>query len=189
VFATRRCQLVWVFICVVGLTQPSLQSDVVALSKQVKQPGDELSTQFQLVPRLRICEAICPLSYIILWRAAVGLRSGRYLVIARHATMGWPNSGCFLWGPIPDYIRRVSTKPKGTLPMDCYLDAVGGLLPLWSEEGIPKAVQDKVAGKGQQNWKDQPLLLPKGGPLPNSVGVIYENKNMVMGPNGAQHQE
>jgi hypothetical protein len=27
------------------------------------------------------------------------------------------------------------------------------------------------------------------GPSPNSVGVIYENKNMVMGPDGARHQE
>jgi hypothetical protein len=37
-----------------------------------------------------------------------------------------------------------------TLPMDCYLDLVGGLVPLRCEEGRPKAVRDKVAGKGQQ---------------------------------------
>jgi hypothetical protein len=29
----------------------------------------------------------------------------------------------------------------------------------------------------------------RGGPSPNSVGVIYENKNMVLGPDGARHQE
>jgi hypothetical protein len=30
------------------------------------------------------------------------------------------------------------------------LDVVGGLMPLRFEEGIPKAVRDKVAGKDQQ---------------------------------------
>jgi hypothetical protein len=30
-----------------------------------------------------------------------------------------------------------------TLPMDCYLDVVGGLMPLRFEEGRPKAVRDK----------------------------------------------
>jgi hypothetical protein len=34
--------------------------------------------------------------------------------------------------------------------MDCYLDVVGGLVPLRFEEGTPKAVRDKAAGKGQQ---------------------------------------
>jgi SH3-like domain-containing protein len=29
----------------------------------------------------------------------------------------------------------------------------------------------------------------RGGPLPNYVGVKYENKNMVTGPDGALHQE
>jgi hypothetical protein len=54
----------------------------------------------------------------------------------------------------------------GALPMDCYLDVVEGLLPLWCEEGRPKAVRDKVTGKGRQHWKDQPLLLPKRRPIP-----------------------
>jgi hypothetical protein len=31
--------------------------------------------------------------------------------------------------------------------MDCYLDVVGGLVPLRCEEGRPKAVRDKVDGK------------------------------------------
>jgi hypothetical protein len=35
-------------------------------------------------------------------------------------------------------------------PVDCFLDVVGGLVPLRCEEGRPKAVRDKVAGKGQQ---------------------------------------
>jgi hypothetical protein len=34
--------------------------------------------------------------------------------------------------------------------MDCYLDVVGGLVPLRCEEDRPKAVRNKVAGKGQQ---------------------------------------
>jgi hypothetical protein len=34
--------------------------------------------------------------------------------------------------------------------MDCYLDVVGGLVPLRCEKGRPKAVRDKVAGEGQQ---------------------------------------
>jgi hypothetical protein len=34
--------------------------------------------------------------------------------------------------------------------MDYYLDVVGGLVPLGFEEGRPKAVRDKIAGKGQQ---------------------------------------
>jgi hypothetical protein len=29
----------------------------------------------------------------------------------------------------------------------------------------------------------------RGGPSPNSVGVIYENKNIVTVPDGALHQE
>jgi hypothetical protein len=37
-----------------------------------------------------------------------------------------------------------------SLPMDCYLDVVGGLVPLRCEERRPKAVRDKVDGKGQQ---------------------------------------
>jgi hypothetical protein len=37
-----------------------------------------------------------------------------------------------------------------SLPVDCYLDVVGGLVPLRCEEGRPKAVRDKVTGKGQQ---------------------------------------
>jgi hypothetical protein len=39
-----------------------------------------------------------------------------------------------------------------SLPIDCYLDVVGGLVPLRFEEGRPKAVRDKLAGKGQQQY-------------------------------------
>jgi hypothetical protein len=35
--------------------------------------------------------------------------------------------------------------------MDCYLDVVGGLVPLRFEEGRPKAAQDEVAGKASSN--------------------------------------
>jgi hypothetical protein len=59
--------------------------------------------------------------------------------------------------------------------MDCYLDVVGGLVSLRSEEGRPKAVWDKVAGKGQQqyywteavqvtNTDDRPDLWSEGAP-------------------------
>jgi hypothetical protein len=59
--------------------------------------------------------------------------------------------------------------------MDCYLDVVGGLVPLRFEEGRPKAVRDKVAGKGQQqnywteavqvtNTDDRPHLSSEGAP-------------------------
>jgi hypothetical protein len=39
-----------------------------------------------------------------------------------------------------------------TLPMDYYLNEVGGLVPLRCEEGGPKAVRDKVAGKASKNY-------------------------------------
>jgi hypothetical protein len=59
--------------------------------------------------------------------------------------------------------------------MDCYLDVVGGLVPLRFEEGRPKAVRDKLAGKGQQqyygtkavqvtNTDDRPDLSSEGAP-------------------------
>jgi hypothetical protein len=59
--------------------------------------------------------------------------------------------------------------------MDCYLDAVGGLVPHRCEEDRPKAVRDKVAGKGQQqkywteavqvtNTDDRPDLSSEGAP-------------------------
>jgi hypothetical protein len=44
--------------------------------------------------------------------------------------------------------KRYHTNHKVmTLPMDCYLDVVGVLVPLRCEEGTPKAVRDKAAGK------------------------------------------
>jgi hypothetical protein len=42
-------------------------------------------------------------------------------------------------------------KIKGKKVKLC-LDVVGGLVPLRCEEGRPKAVRDKVAGKGQQQY-------------------------------------
>jgi hypothetical protein len=43
----------------------------------------------------------------------------------------------------------------------------------------------------QFRWPRQtnPSSYPRGGPLPNCVGVKYENKDMVTGPDGALHQE
>jgi hypothetical protein len=49
------------------------------------------------------------------------------------------------------FIILSTNLPNKSLPMDCYLDVVGGLEPLRCEEGRPKAVRDKVAGKGQQH--------------------------------------
>jgi hypothetical protein len=37
--------------------------------------------------------------------------------------------------------------------------------------------------------KTNPSSYRRGGPLANCVGVKYENKNMVTGPDGALHQE
>jgi hypothetical protein len=37
--------------------------------------------------------------------------------------------------------------------------------------------------------KTNPSSYRRGGPSPYSVGVIYENKNMVPGPDGGRHQE
>jgi hypothetical protein len=59
--------------------------------------------------------------------------------------------------------------------MDCYLDVMGGLVPLRFEEGRPKEVRDKVAGEGQQqyyrteavqvtNTDDRPDLSSEGAP-------------------------
>jgi hypothetical protein len=59
--------------------------------------------------------------------------------------------------------------------MDCYLDVVGGLVPLRCEEGRPKAVRDKVVGKDQKqsywteavqvtNADDRPDLSSEGAP-------------------------
>jgi hypothetical protein len=59
--------------------------------------------------------------------------------------------------------------------MDCYLDVVGGLVPLRCEEDRPKAVRDEVAAKGQQqyywteavqvtNTDDRPDLSSEGAP-------------------------
>jgi hypothetical protein len=36
--------------------------------------------------------------------------------------------------------------------MDCYLEVVGKFVPLRFEDGRPKAIRDKVAGKGQQQY-------------------------------------
>jgi hypothetical protein len=59
--------------------------------------------------------------------------------------------------------------------MDCYLDVVGGPVPLRFQDGRPKAVPDKVAGKGPQqnysteavqvtNTEDRPDLSSEGAP-------------------------
>jgi hypothetical protein len=45
----------------------------------------------------------------------------------------------------------VSQFRVAALPMDCYLDVVGGLVPLRCEKGGSKAVRDKVAGKASSN--------------------------------------
>jgi hypothetical protein len=37
--------------------------------------------------------------------------------------------------------------------------------------------------------KTNPPSYRRGGPLSNCVGIKYENKNMVTGPDGALHQE
>jgi hypothetical protein len=69
--------------------------------------------------------------------------------------------------------------------MDCYLDVVGGLVPLRCEEGRPKAVRDKVAGKGQQqyywteavqvtNTDDRPDLTSEGAPDIDKTVIVKQ---------------
>jgi hypothetical protein len=69
--------------------------------------------------------------------------------------------------------------------MDCYLDAVGGLVPLRHEEGRPKAVWDKLAGKGQQqnywteavqvtNTDDRPDLSSKEAPYIDKTANVKQ---------------
>jgi hypothetical protein len=56
-----------------------------------------------------------------------------------------------MWSMERLYRKAVWTSPV-TLPMDCYHDVEGGLVPLRFEEGRPKAVREKVAAKGQQQY-------------------------------------
>jgi hypothetical protein len=58
--------------------------------------------------------------------------------MAGHTTM---SRQCFLRGLSPGYITRAVQKAVNP-----------GLVPLRFEEGRPKAVRDKVAGKGQQQY-------------------------------------
>jgi hypothetical protein len=63
---------------------------------------------------------------------------------------------------------------------------VGGLVPLWCEEGRPKAARDEVAGKGQQqnyrteaiqvtNTDDRPDLSSEGVPgIDKTVNVTQK---------------
>jgi hypothetical protein len=63
--------------------------------------------------------------------------------------------------------------------MDCYLDVVGGLVHLRFEKGRPKAVRDKVAGKGRQQyyWTEAVQVTnPDDGPDLSSEGAPYTEK-------------
>jgi hypothetical protein len=70
--------------------------------------------------------------------------------------------------------------------MDCHLDVVGGPVPLRCKEGRPKAVRDKVTGKGQQqnyrteavhvtNTDDRPDPRQRG--RPTSIKQYMSNRN------------
>jgi hypothetical protein len=64
---------------------------------------------------------------------------------------------------------------------DCYLDVVGGLEPLRCEEGRPKAVRDKVAGEGQQQYywtKAVQVTNTDDGPDLSSEGAPYIDKTV-----------
>jgi hypothetical protein len=67
------------------------------------------------------------------------------------------------------------------LPMDCYLDVVGKLVPLRFEEGRPRAVRNKVAGKGQQqNYWTEAVQVTKTNDRPDlsSEGAPYIDKTV-----------
>jgi hypothetical protein len=71
---------------------------------------------------------------------------------------GTAGNGVFYWVRPDTRIGRASSQPRITvlarassnLVVSQLRVMVGGLLPLRCEEGRPKAVRDKVAGKGQQ---------------------------------------
>jgi hypothetical protein len=90
---------------------------------------------------------------------AVGLRDQRSQQ-RKNALLGngWPrNNGrncCFLWGLFrgnngltQQCVLSLESDPR-LYNHGKGLDVVGGLVPLRIEEGRPKAVRDKVAGKG-----------------------------------------
>jgi hypothetical protein len=67
--------------------------------------------------------------------------------------------------------------------MDCYLDVVGGLVPLRFEEGRPKAVRDKVADKGQQQyyWTEAVQVTNTDGrPDFSSEGAPFTDKTVTV---------
>jgi hypothetical protein len=77
-------------------------------------------------------------------------------------------------GSIPGRTDRLFVGRKVTLTL-VEQDVVGGLLPLRCEDSRPKAVRDKVAGKGQQqyywteavqltNTDDRPDFSSEGAP-------------------------
>jgi hypothetical protein len=66
-----------------------------------------------------------------------------FVVSSRDNNGPTQQSKCFLCGPVPGYITSCNCE---------LLDVVGGLVLLLCEEGRPKAVRDKVAGKGQQQY-------------------------------------
>jgi hypothetical protein len=114
----------------------------------------------------------------------------------RHYWRQW-----FLCSPCCRYIRRadwsfklVSEWPV-TLPVDCYLDMVGGRMPHRCEEGRPKAVRDKVAGNGQQqyywteavqvtNTDDRPDLSSEGAP--DIDKAVHVKQKLI---SGARYQD
>jgi hypothetical protein len=54
------------------------------------------------------------------------------------------------WGSKPRHTDRQVVGRNGDFDLD--FEERGGLVPLRFEEGRPKAVRDKVAGKGQQQY-------------------------------------
>jgi hypothetical protein len=91
-----------------------------------------------------------------------------YLWSVTRMTQQWEQLS-FLCGPFLGYITSVFREPsEWALPMNCYLDVVGGLLPLWSE----RQSEIKYLAKASSIEKTNPSYR-RGGPLPNSVGVLY----------------
>jgi hypothetical protein len=85
---------------------------------------------------------------------AVYLRSRRYLVTARHATMGWRNSGSFFWGSDP----RLHKEGRPPLRVSWGIQLVG----------VEESSERKSVLSGSRQWNDSPETVSgsAGGPGP-----------------------
>jgi hypothetical protein len=83
-------------------------------------------------------------------------------------------------------VKKFKVKPS---PWTATLTWWEGLCFFDVKKADQRQSEIKDLAKASSIEKTNPSSYRKGGPSSNCVGVIYENKNMVMGPDGARHQE